>query len=105
MFANSVLAELKTKLGPILWQFAPTKKFDAADFEAFLALLPKTVGGIKLRHALEVRHESFKVAAFVALARKYGAAVVYAHHETYPEIADVTADFVYARLQQSAAKV
>ncbi|HUB85824.1 MAG TPA: DUF72 domain-containing protein, partial [Rhizomicrobium sp.] len=105
IFINSGLAELKAKLGPILWQFAPTKKFDAADFEAFLALLPKSVGGVTLRHALEVRHESFTVPDFVMLARKYGAAIVYAHHETYPEIADVTADFVYARLQQSAAKV
>jgi uncharacterized protein YecE (DUF72 family) len=105
MFVNSGLAELKKKLGPILWQFAPTKKFDPADFEAFLALLPKAVGGVKLRHALEVRHESFAVPEFVTLARKYGAAIVYAHHETYPEIADVTADFVYARLQQTAPKV
>jgi uncharacterized protein YecE (DUF72 family) len=105
MFINSGLAELKNKLGPILWQFAPTKKFDALDFEAFLALLPKSVGGVKLRHALEVRHETFAVPEFVTLARKYGAAIVYAHHETYPEIADVTADFVYARLQQAATKV
>jgi uncharacterized protein YecE (DUF72 family) len=105
MFIDSGLAELKTKLGPILWQFAPTKKFDAADFEAFLALLPKAVGGVKLRHALEARHESFAVPEFVTLARKYGAAIVYAHHETYPEVADVTADFVYARLQQAVANV
>src|ERR1700742_934338 len=104
MFVNSGLAELKKKLGPILWQFAPTKKFDAADFEAFLALLPKSVGGVKLRHALEVRNETFAVPEFVTLARRYGAAIVYAHHETYPEMADVTADFVYARLPQTAAK-
>jgi len=105
MFLKSGLSELKQKLGPILWQFAPTKKFDAADFEGFLTLLPKTLDGLKLRHALEARHESFAVSDFVALARKHGAAIVYAHHETYPEIADITADFVYARLQQTAAKV
>jgi uncharacterized protein YecE (DUF72 family) len=105
MFLKSGLSELKHKLGPILWQFAPTKKFDAADFEGFLDLLPKTLDGLKLRHALEVRHESFAAPEFVALARKHGAAIVYAHHETYPEIADITADFVYARLQQTAAKV
>jgi len=99
MFLGSGLSELGKKLGPILWQFAPTKKFEPEDFEAFLALLPKPY-----RHAIEVRHESFKTPAFVALARKYRAAIVYAHHETYPEMADVTADFVYARLQQSAAK-
>ena len=105
MFLNSGLSDLKHKLGPILWQFAPTKKFDVGDFAGFLALLPPKLNGLTLRHALEVRHESFAVPEFAALARKHNAAIVYAHHETYPEIADVTADFVYARLQQTAAKV
>jgi uncharacterized protein YecE (DUF72 family) len=104
-FVTSGLAEMKSKLGPILWQFAPHKKFEAEDFEAFLALLPPALENLKLRHAIEVRHESFAVPEFVALARKYNAAIVYAHHETYPGIADVTADFVYGRLQQAAAKV
>jgi uncharacterized protein YecE (DUF72 family) len=104
-FLTSGLSELKAKLGPILWQFAPYKKFEPEDFEAFLALLPKTLDGLKLSHAVEVRHESFVAPGFVALARKYGSAIVYAHHEKYPAIADVTADFVYARLQQCAAKV
>ena len=104
IFIKSGLNELKKKLGPILWQFAPTKKFEQEDFGKFLALLPTTLDGLKLRHALEVRHESFAVPEFVALARKHGAAIVYAHHNTYPEIADITADFVYARLQQTAAK-
>ncbi len=104
-FVTSGLSELKKKLGPILWQFANHKKFEPEDFEAFLALLPKSVDSLKLRHAIEARHESFVVPEFVALARKYDAAIVYADHETYPAIADVTADFVYARLQQSAAKV
>src|SRR6185312_15055019 len=89
----------------VLWQFANHKKFEPEDFEAFLALLPKTLDGLTLRHAIEVRHESFVVPAFAALARKYGAAIVYADHETYPEMADVTADFVYGRLQQAAGKV
>ena len=104
-FLTSGLSEMKSKLGPVLWQFANHKKFEPEDFEAFLALLPRTLDGLTLRHAVEVRHESFVAPGFVTLARKYGAAVVYAHHETYPEIADVTADFVYARLQQAAAKV
>jgi len=104
-FLTSGLSEMKSKLGPILWQFANHKKFEREDFEAFLALLPKNLDGLKLRHAIEVRHESFAVPEFVALARKHKAAIVYAHHETYPAIADVTADFVYARLQQTAAKV
>lgn len=94
------LEELGTKLGPIVWQFANTKKFDASDFEGFLELLPATHAGLELRHALEVRHPSFVDPAFVALARKHGCAVCYAHHHDYPEIADVTAGFVYARLQK-----
>ena len=103
-FIGSGLSELGSKLGPILWQFAHHKKFEPEDFEAFLKLLPEKLDGRKLRHAIEVRHESFKVPEFVALARKYNAAIVYAHHETYPAIADVTSDFVYARLQQTAPK-
>jgi uncharacterized protein YecE (DUF72 family) len=104
-FIGSGLSELKNKLGPILWQFAHHKKFEPEDFEAFLALLPARLDGRKLRHAIEVRHDSFKVPEFVSLARKYNAAIVYAHHETYPAIADVTSDFVYARLQQAAPKI
>jgi uncharacterized protein YecE (DUF72 family) len=98
-FIGSGLSELKRKLGPILWQFAPTKRFEEGDFGAFLSLLPNAVDGIKLRHALEVRHESFCVPAFMALARRHGAAIVFAHSDKYPGIADVTTDFVYARLQ------
>jgi uncharacterized protein YecE (DUF72 family) len=94
------LEELGPKLGPIVWQFAPTKKFEPDDFEAFLRLLPETHAGSKLRHVLEVRHASFAVPDFVALARKHALAICYAHHHDYPEIADVTADFVYARLQK-----
>lgn len=99
-FFATGLTELGDRLGPILWQFAPTKKFDADDFGAFLDLLPKKGDGIPLRHAVEVRHPSFAVPEFVALARRHGVAIVYAEHHTYPEIADVTADFVYARLQK-----
>lgn len=94
------LEELGVKLGPIVWQFAPTKKFEPDDFEGFLRLLPAEQKGLKLRHALEVRNASFAVPEFVALARKYNAAICYAHHTTYPEFADITSDFVYARLQK-----
>ncbi|HXC54892.1 MAG TPA: DUF72 domain-containing protein [Rhizomicrobium sp.] len=104
-FLESGVSELKHKLGPILWQFAATKKFDAADFEAFLAQLPKTVDGIALRHAVEPRHESFCVPGFVDLARKYNAAIVFADSPKYPAIADATADFVYCRLQDAAENV
>jgi uncharacterized protein YecE (DUF72 family) len=99
-FFDQGLEELGPKLGPIVWQFAPTKKFEPDDFEGFLKLLPETTGGLKLRHALEVRHASFAVPEFVALAARHGCAICYAHHHDYPEFADVTADFVYARLQK-----
>jgi uncharacterized protein YecE (DUF72 family) len=104
-FIASGVAELGDKLGPILWQFAPTKKFDADDFGAFLALLPEKSNAVKLRHAVEVRNDSFVAPDFVALARKYGVTIVYADHEKYPAIADVTGDFVYARLQTGADEI
>jgi uncharacterized protein YecE (DUF72 family) len=104
-FVESGLAELGPKLGPLLWQFAPTKRFDAADVESFLKLLPKKIGAYPARHALEPRHESFANAEFIALARKYGAAIVYTDSEEYPSIGDVTADFVYARLVRAQALI
>jgi uncharacterized protein YecE (DUF72 family) len=104
-FLSSGVSELGEKLGPILWQFAPTKKFDAEDFGAFLALLPEKQDGVKLRHAVEVRNDSFVVPEFVALLRRHDVAVVYADHEKYPAIADVTGDFVYARLQTGADEI
>src|SRR5690242_4540129 len=99
-FVNSGVAELGDRLGPLLWQFAPFKKFDEADFGGFLELLPEAIDGRRLRHVVEVRHDSFRSPAFVALIRKFGIAVVYAEHAKYPGIPDVTADFVYARLQK-----
>lgn len=99
-FFKQGLEELGDKLGPIIWQFAPFKRFEPEDFEAFIELLPEKHADRKLRHVLEVRHKSFAVPEFVALARKHGVAICYAHHHEYPEFADVTADFVYARLQR-----
>jgi len=81
-FLTSGVTELGDRLGPLLWQFAPTKKFDEADFLVLSA------------------HDSFRDAAFIALIRKFNVAVVCAEHETYPGIADVTSDFVYLRLQK-----
>jgi uncharacterized protein YecE (DUF72 family) len=104
-FFASGVAELKDKLGPILWQFPPFKKFESEDFEAFLELLPKEAGGRRIRHAVDVRHESFAVPGFVTLLRKYGVAVSYTDKEKYPPLADVTADFVYARLQRAEEDV
>jgi uncharacterized protein YecE (DUF72 family) len=100
LFVESGIAGLGDKLGPILWQFAPTKKFDAADFGAFLALLPREVKGQGLRHALEARHESFRSPQFFELAQKAGAAIVLADSDDYPCIAQETAAFTYARLMK-----
>jgi uncharacterized protein YecE (DUF72 family) len=97
-FFKSGVTELKGKLGPINWQFATTKRFDADDFAAFLKLLPKSVDGLAIRHVVEVRHESFKHSDFITIAREHGVAVVMAGDADYPQIADVTAPFVYARI-------
>ena len=103
-FIGSGLARLQHKLGPVLWQFAPTKKFDAEDFEAFLKLLPADVEGRALRHVLDVRNDSFMVPGFLALARKYRAAVVFTDSPDYPSFANLTTDFVYLRLMQAESQ-
>ncbi len=100
-FFKSGIGELGPKLGPVLWQLAPFKKFDAEDIAAFLSLLPREVDGLNISHALEVRHTSFQVPEFIALAATHNVAIVYADSEDHPAIADPTADFVYARLQRS----
>jgi uncharacterized protein YecE (DUF72 family) len=97
-FLTGGVLELKEKLGPINWQFLPTKEFEPADFEAFLKLLPKQASGRALRHAVEVRHASFRCTEFVAMAREHGVAIVIAGDSPYPQIADCTAPFVYARI-------
>jgi uncharacterized protein YecE (DUF72 family) len=104
-FLESGVTELGIHLGPLLWQFTPWKKFDEADFGKFLELLPKTFDGKTLRHVVEVRNDSFKTPTFIALARKFGVAIVYAEHDKYAEIADLTSDFVYARLQKGDEKL
>lgn len=104
-FLHSGPIELGGKLGPLLWQFAPTKKFEEADFGKFLELLPASFDGRPLRHVVEVRHDSFRVPAFIALLRKFKMPVVFAEHATYPAIADLSGDFVYARLQKGQEKL
>ena len=100
-FIQQGIEHLQDRLGPINWQLAATKKFDAADIEAFFSLLPKKMGKRILRHAIEVRHESFKDAAFYKLAKKYNIAIVIADDETFPSIIEPTADFTYARLMRT----
>jgi uncharacterized protein YecE (DUF72 family) len=102
-FTESGIGELGDKLGPIVWQFMPGKVFEAGDFEAFLALLPKQVDGRALRHVVDVRHESFMSSDYLALARRYRVATVFTDADKFPSFADLTADFAYARLMMSEA--
>lgn len=100
-FFETGLTSLGKRLGPILWQFAPTKKFDPDDLEAFLGMLPKEADGLPIRHVVEPRHESFLVPDFVAMLRRHGVACVLADSDEHPLVADLTADFAYLRLQRS----
>jgi uncharacterized protein YecE (DUF72 family) len=104
-FVTQGLSVLGDRLGPINWQFMATKKFDPIDFEGFLKLLPREVDGVALRHALEVRSPTFRDERFYDLARKYGAAIVFADDEDFPEIDEPTADFTYARLMRTKPSV
>jgi uncharacterized protein YecE (DUF72 family) len=101
-FGTGVL-ELGQKLGPIFWQFPATTKFDAANFAAFFALLPREIDGRRIRHAVEVRQPSFATPDAVALFRRHGVALVFVDGDGYLPWRDVTADFVYARLRSTIA--
>jgi uncharacterized protein YecE (DUF72 family) len=104
-FVASGLAELRGKLGPLLWQFARTKHYEREDMEAFLKLLPREIGGAPAQHALEPRHKSFLDPHFVDLARRYRCAIVFSDSPEYPSCGDVTSNFVYARLMQAQASL
>ena len=122
-FANGVLA-LGPKLGPILWQLPPTFHFNPEKLEAFFQQLPRDTAAAadlarghdhrvagrtaldidrkrRLRHALEIRHDSFRTPDFIALLRKHGIALVCADTVEWPLLMDLTADFVYCRLHGS----
>ncbi len=104
-FVESGIAALGDKLGPILWQFAGTKKFDAEDFAAFLKLLPREAEGRALVHVLEPRHVSFDAPAFRDMVAAHGCAVVVADADDYPNLGDATGPLVYARLQRCRAGI
>ena len=104
-FVGSGIAELGPKLGPIVWQFMPTKRFEPDDVEAFLELLPREVEGLALRHVLDVRHDSFKTPGYLKLARRRNVATVFADSDEYPSFADLTSDFVYVRMMRSRAEL
>ena len=121
-FFASGLFNLREKLGPILWQFPPFMRYDAARFESFLSLLPRDTAAAlvlarrrdrrmhgrsslridasrPLRHAVEIRHESFASPEFIAQLRRHQVALVVADTAgKWPWLEDVTADFMYLRL-------
>lgn len=99
-FLGQGVGELGPRLGPILWQFMPTKTFERDDFARFLDLLPGEIGGQRARHALEPRHNSFVDDRFVDLCRARDVAICVSDHVTYPLIETRTADFTYARLMR-----
>ena len=99
-FLDQGLTALGHKLGPVLWMFAATRQFDREDVARFLDLLPTSLGGLPLRHALEPRHESFRSERFEQLAREHDVAVVFGDDDEFPCIDMDTASFSYARLQR-----
>ena len=94
------MAALGSKLGPILWMLAARRQFDREDIAGFFKLLPKQLNGIRLRHAIEPRHESFRDDKFFDLCREHDVAVVFGDDDEFPCIDADTASFAYARLQR-----
>ncbi|HJR72925.1 MAG TPA: DUF72 domain-containing protein [Luteimonas sp.] len=99
------IVELGDKLGPLVWQFEQGRKLDAGDFDEFLELLPQQAGDRTLRHVLDVRDPSFIDARFLDAVRRRGMATVFTDSPDYPSFADVTADFVYARLMRTRSSI
>lgn len=99
------IVTLADKLGPIVWQFDPMRKLQLDDLARFAELLPAQVDGRKLRHVLDVRVHSVIGPEFVALARRHGMATVFTDSTEHPSFADVTADFVYARLMGTRSSI
>lgn len=99
------IAELRDRLGPLVWQFDRGIRLQRESFEAFVELLPAEWDGCALRHVLDVRDPDFVDADFLALARRHGMATVFTDSDEYPSFADLCADFVYARLMRSRASV
>jgi uncharacterized protein YecE (DUF72 family) len=123
-FLASGVLELKEKLGPVLWQFPPSFKFDASRLEAFFAMLPHDTDAAtavarghdakvegrsaipkqkrrRLRHAIEIRHDSFRTPEFIELLRAHDIALVCADTVDWPRLMDVTSEFMYLRLHGS----
>lgn len=99
------IGELGAKLGPVVWQFEAGRRIDRDGFAAFLELLPPRLGGRRLRHVLDVREPTFVDADYLVLASRHGMATVFTDSHEHPSFADLTADFVYARLMRSRAHI
>jgi uncharacterized protein YecE (DUF72 family) len=100
-FVASGIAELKDKLGPIVWQFMPTKRFERDDLAAFMKLLPREAGGRELRHVLDVRHDSFATDEYLELAREHSCSTVFTDSDKFPAIPDEGNELAYLRLMRS----
>lgn len=97
------ICELGDRLGALSWQFERGRAPTPTELEAFLALLPARAGGRPLRHALELREAALFSPQVLALMRQRNVALVFAGSDEHPSFADLTADFVYARLMQARA--
>jgi uncharacterized protein YecE (DUF72 family) len=104
-FIKNSAAGLEAKLGAILWQLSPYKRFLRDEIDAFCRLLPQAYAGRRVRHAFEVRHKSFMCDDFLALAREHGIATVFVDSAPYPSISDITSSFIYARLRCAQADI
>ncbi|MEQ8079461.1 DUF72 domain-containing protein [Xanthomonas hortorum pv. vitians] len=99
------IAELGATLGPLVWQFEQGHRLQADDLDGFLSLLPKRAGKRVLRHVLEIRDHDAADASLLALVRQHGVATVFTDSEEHPSFADLSTDFVYARLMRSQARL
>ena len=104
-FCAQGFTELGDKLGPILWQFMATKKFDYDDFAGFFDLLPETLGGLPLKHVIEVRNATFADPKFVGMCRDRGVTICNSENENYPLIPDITGELVYLRLISASDEI
>ncbi len=97
------IAELGPKLGPLVWQFDKNVAVEEADFAAFLALLPRQHEGIRLRHVVDLRNPHLANTACLQMARRHRVATVFTDSDDHPSFADITSDFIYARLMRASA--
>lgn len=99
------IISLGDRLGPIVWQFDASQRMERDSFAEFLDMLPTQIDGRALRHVLDVRDREFVSADYLELVRKHGMATVFTDSPDYPSFANVTADFVYARLMRSSSNI